>query len=57
MQPRNRPVMSSVVMMLAGENATLPEPNEPGVNLRRNMTDTGLSENESEFTMTTTNTR
>lgn len=57
MQPRNRPVMSLVVMMLASENAMLPEPNEPGVNLRRNMTDTGLSENESEFTMTTTDTR
>ena len=57
MQPSYRPVMSSVVMMLAGENATLPEPNEPGVNLGRNMTDTGFSENESEFTMTTTDTR
>ena len=49
--------MSLVVMKLAGENATLPEPNEPGINLRRNMTDTGFSENESEFTMTTTDTR
>ncbi|RLN13226.1 hypothetical protein C2845_PM09G09830 [Panicum miliaceum] len=28
-QPRNRPTMSSVVMMLASENATIPEPNEP----------------------------
>ena len=49
--------MSLVVMRLAGENATLLEPNEPGVNLRRNMTDTGFSENKSEFTMTTTDTR
>jgi hypothetical protein len=32
-QPKNRPLMSSVVMMLASENATVPEPNEPGVNI------------------------
>ncbi|KAG0539704.1 hypothetical protein BDA96_03G344300 [Sorghum bicolor] len=31
-QPRNRPLMSSVVTMLASDNAVLPEPNEPGVN-------------------------
>ncbi|CAO2182683.1 unnamed protein product [Urochloa humidicola] len=31
-QPRNRPLMSSVVTMLTSENAVLPEPNEPGVN-------------------------
>ncbi|CAL4954185.1 unnamed protein product [Urochloa decumbens] len=31
-QPRNRPLMSSVVTMLASENTVLPEPNEPGVN-------------------------
>ncbi|KAF7038130.1 hypothetical protein CFC21_048348 [Triticum aestivum] len=55
-QPRNRPMMSSVVMMLAGENAKLPEPNEPGVNLGRNRTDTGFSETQSEFTVTTTDT-
>jgi hypothetical protein len=30
-QPRNRPSISTVVMMLASENAMLPEPNEPGV--------------------------
>jgi hypothetical protein len=28
-EPKNRPLMSSVVMMLASENATLPQPNEP----------------------------
>ncbi|KAE8769618.1 putative serine/threonine-protein kinase receptor [Hordeum vulgare] len=55
-QPRNRPMMSSVVMMLAGENATLPEPNEPGVNLGRNRADTGFSLTQSEFTVTTTDT-
>jgi len=31
-QPRNRPLMSSVVTMLASDNAVLPEPSEPGVN-------------------------
>ncbi|KAJ1285734.1 hypothetical protein BS78_03G299500 [Paspalum vaginatum] len=31
-QPRNRPLMSSVVTMLSSDNAVLPEPNEPGVN-------------------------
>lgn len=56
-QPRNRPMMSSVVMMLAGENATLPEPNEPGVNLGRNRTDTGFSETQSDYTVTTIDTR
>ncbi|EAY76080.1 hypothetical protein OsI_04007 [Oryza sativa Indica Group] len=43
-QPRNRPLMSSVVMMLASENATLPEPNEPGVNIGRHASDTESSE-------------
>ncbi|KAL6596098.1 hypothetical protein ACP70R_047462 [Stipagrostis hirtigluma subsp. patula] len=38
-QPRSRPLMSSVVMMLASENATLPEPNEPGVNTGKNSSD------------------
>ncbi|KAM0864315.1 hypothetical protein ACQ4PT_044007 [Festuca glaucescens] len=56
-QPRNRPLMSSAVMMLASENATLPEPNEPGVNAGRNTSDTGSSRTQSEFTVTATNTR
>ena len=43
-------------MRLAGENAMLPEPNEPGVNLGRNRTDTGFSETQSEFTVTSTDT-
>ncbi|KAK3165648.1 hypothetical protein QOZ80_1AG0035980 [Eleusine coracana subsp. coracana] len=34
-QPRNRPLMSSVVMMLASENVVLSEPIEPGVNIGR----------------------
>nr|CAB3478523.1 unnamed protein product [Digitaria exilis] len=42
-QPRNRPLMSSVVMMLASENATVPEPNEPGVNIGKNTSDTESS--------------
>ncbi|KQK10096.1 receptor-like serine/threonine-protein kinase SD1-8 [Brachypodium distachyon] len=41
--PRNRPLMSSVVMMLSSENATLPEPNEPGVNIGKNSSDTDSS--------------
>ncbi|XP_051193467.1 receptor-like serine/threonine-protein kinase SD1-8 [Lolium perenne] len=56
-QPRNRPVMSTVVMMLASENTTLPEPNEPGVNAGRNTSDTGSSRTQSEFTVTATDTR
>ncbi|OEL29188.1 Receptor-like serine/threonine-protein kinase SD1-8 [Dichanthelium oligosanthes] len=43
-QPRNRPLMSSVVMMLASENATVPEPNEPGVNIGKNTSDTESSQ-------------
>ncbi|KAJ1285735.1 hypothetical protein BS78_03G299600 [Paspalum vaginatum] len=42
-QPRNRPLMSSAVMMLASENATVPEPNEPGVNIGKNTSDTESS--------------
>jgi len=43
-QPRNRPLMSSVVMMLASENATVPEPNEPGVNIGKSTSDTESSQ-------------
>ena len=48
--PRSRPLMSSVVMMLSSENATMPEPNEPGVNIGRNTSDT-----DSSLTQTGTN--
>lgn len=41
--PRNRPLMSSAVMMLASENATVAEPNEPGVNVGKNTSDTESS--------------
>lgn len=34
-QPRNRPLMSSVVMMLASESVMLPGPIEPGINIGR----------------------
>lgn len=40
---RNRPLMSSVVMMLASENAMVPQPNEPGVNIGKNTSDTESS--------------
>ncbi|KAL6616185.1 hypothetical protein ACP70R_038455 [Stipagrostis hirtigluma subsp. patula] len=47
-QPRNRPLMSSVVTMLTSENSVLPEPNEPGVSIgRTNMSDTELSQTRS----------
>jgi hypothetical protein len=52
-QPRNRPLMSAVVMMLASENAVLPEPNEPGVNVGMSSSDTGSSQTRRS---TTTNT-
>ncbi|XP_062223345.1 receptor-like serine/threonine-protein kinase SD1-8 [Phragmites australis] len=42
--PRNRPLMSSVVLMLASESATVPEPNEPGVNIGKNTSDTESSQ-------------
>jgi hypothetical protein len=35
--------MSSVVMMLSSENATMPEPNEPGVNIGKSSSDTDSS--------------
>ncbi|VAH54091.1 unnamed protein product [Triticum turgidum subsp. durum] len=47
MHPRNRPLMSSIVMMLATENATLPEPNEPGGNIGRSTSDGELSQTQS----------
>ncbi|KAL6909784.1 hypothetical protein ACP4OV_001443 [Aristida adscensionis] len=50
-QPRNRPLMSSVVMMLTSENARVPEPNEPGVNIGNNTSDT-----DSSYALTATNT-
>ncbi|CAL5052784.1 unnamed protein product [Urochloa decumbens] len=55
-QPRNRPTMSSVVMMLASENATVPEPNEPGVNNGKNTSDTESSYSLTTKSVTTTET-
>jgi hypothetical protein len=55
-QPRNRPTMSSVVMMLASENATIPEPNEPGVNIGKNTSDTDSSYGLTTGSVTTTET-
>nr|BAJ94342.1 predicted protein [Hordeum vulgare subsp. vulgare] len=57
MNPRNRPLMSSIVMMLATENATLPEPNEPGGNVGKSTSDGELSQTQSELTVTVTDTR
>lgn len=53
-QPRNRPLMSSVVMMLASENATLSEPNEPGVNIGKNTSDTESSQSQTANNLTVT---
>ncbi|KAK3162142.1 hypothetical protein QOZ80_1BG0085990 [Eleusine coracana subsp. coracana] len=50
-QPKNRPLMSSVVMMLVSENATVPEPNEPGVNIGGKNT----SDTESSLSLTANN--
>lgn len=53
-QPRNRPLMSSAVMMLASENTTLPEPNEPGVNIGKNTSDTESSQSHTANNLTVT---
>lgn len=54
-QPRNRPLMSAVVTMLTSENAVLPEPNEPGLNVgRMSSSDTGSSQTRSATTNTIT---
>ncbi|KAL6204824.1 hypothetical protein ACLB2K_022091 [Fragaria x ananassa] len=37
--PKDRPVMSSVVLMLSNEGATLPQPNEPGFFIERGSMD------------------
>uniref|UniRef100_A0ACD5WHV5 Uncharacterized protein n=2 Tax=Avena sativa TaxID=4498 RepID=A0ACD5WHV5_AVESA len=52
--PRSRPLMSSVVMMLSSENATMPEPNEPGVKMGKNTSDTdsSLTQTGTSFTET-----
>uniref|UniRef100_A0ACD5VWI4 Uncharacterized protein n=1 Tax=Avena sativa TaxID=4498 RepID=A0ACD5VWI4_AVESA len=51
--PRSRPLMSSVVMMLSSENATMPEPNEPGVKIGKNTSsDTDSSLTHTSFTET-----
>jgi hypothetical protein len=52
-QPRNRPLMSAVVMMLASENDVLPEPNEPGVNVGMSSSDTGSSSQQTRRSATT----
>jgi hypothetical protein len=53
-EPKNRPLMSSVVMMLASENATLPQPNEPGVNIGKITLDTESSHGLTSNGVTTT---
>jgi hypothetical protein len=48
-QPKNRPLASSVVAMLASQNATVLDPSDPGVNIgwKNNTSDTesSLSQN------------
>ncbi|XP_072987077.1 receptor-like serine/threonine-protein kinase SD1-8 isoform X1 [Typha latifolia] len=53
-QPRQRPIMSAVTMMLASENASLPEPSEPGFGTGRNTSDTELSHSYSANNVTVT---
>ncbi|KAL5228070.1 hypothetical protein ABZP36_016335 [Zizania latifolia] len=61
MEPKNRPLMSTVVMMLASENATLPQPNEPGISTGKNTSDTessyGLTVTDSSATASSIETR
>ncbi|KAK1667904.1 hypothetical protein QYE76_056063 [Lolium multiflorum] len=52
--PRNRPLMSSVVMMLSSEDGTLPEPNEPGVNIGKSISDTDYSQTHTATSFTGT---
>ncbi|KAI5007383.1 receptor-like serine/threonine-protein kinase SD1-8 [Hordeum vulgare subsp. vulgare] len=52
--PRSRPLMSSVVMLLSSENATMPEPNEPGVNIGKNTSDTESSQTQTAMSLTET---
>ncbi|KAF8409422.1 hypothetical protein HHK36_005498 [Tetracentron sinense] len=45
--PEDRPIMSSVVVMLSNESVTMPQPKQPGFFTERSSTDTGLlSSNE-----------
>ena len=52
--PRSRPLMSSVVMLLSSENATMPEPNEPGVNIGKITSDTESSQTQTGISLTET---
>jgi hypothetical protein len=55
-QPKNRPLASSAVTTEASQNATVPDPNDPGVNIGRknNTSDTesSLSHTENNLTIT-----
>lgn len=42
-RPEDRPTMSSVVLMLSSEGASIPEPGNPGFNTARTPTDTDSS--------------
>ncbi|KAK9940152.1 hypothetical protein M0R45_016826 [Rubus argutus] len=61
--PKDRPVMSSVVVMLSNEGATLPEPKEPGFFTERgsmdieSLIDQGKSNTGSTITFTTVEAR
>lgn len=61
--PKDRPVMSSVVVMLSNEGATLPEPKEPGFFTERgsmdieSLIDQGKSNTGSTITITTVEAR
>lgn len=41
--PKDRPTMSSVVLMLSNEGATLPQPKEPGFYMESNPTKADMS--------------
>ena len=48
----DRPVMSSVVLMLSSETATLPLPKHPGFCLGRNLVETDSSSSKQDETFT-----
>lgn len=51
----DRPTMSSVVLMLSSETATLPQPKQPGFCLGRNPVETTSSSSKQEESCTVNN--
>ena len=47
--PEDRPTMSSVVLMLASEDAAIPKPKQPGFVLRKGYSEADSSSSKPEF--------